>query len=201
MNGKYTNTTRFDVFSGTNLGDVKLHGVVNASPDSLANFSIALDTASAVARATELIQAGCVGIDLGGAGSTQFAQRVDLEEEWDRLDGKIQAIAALGVDLSVDTWNPEIMARAIDESGIQFRMLNKSKGPAMWSPRAQCDKKVFEQQWRKTLEENKNIDFWQDTAENITTKKGYITGIITKMGIEIKSKSVVLCNTYFDAKQ
>ncbi len=119
MNGKYTNTTRFDVFSGTNLGDVKLHGVVNASPDSLANFSIALDTDSAVARATELIQAGCVGIDLGGAGSTQFAQRVDLEEEWDRLDGKIQAIAALGVDLSVDTWNPEIMARAID-SGANF---------------------------------------------------------------------------------
>ena len=72
-----------------------------------------------------------------------------------------------------------------DASAIQFRMFNKSKGPAMWSPRAQCDKKVFEKQWRKTLEENKNIDFWQDTVENITTKKGNTTGIITKMGVEI----------------
>jgi len=84
-----------------------------------------------------------------------------------------------------------------DASAIQFRMLNKSKGPAMWSPRAQCDKKVFEKQWRKTLEENKNIDFWQDTVDNITTEKGNITGIITKMGVEISSKSVVLCSGTF----
>jgi len=54
-----------------------------------------------------------------------------------------------------------------DASTIQFRMLNKSKGPAMWSPRAQCDRKVFEKEWRKKLEENKNIDFWQDTVENL----------------------------------
>ena len=74
-----------------------------------------------------------------------------------------------------------------DASAIQFRMLNKSKGPAMWSPRAQCDKKVFEKQWRKTLEENKNIDFWQDTVDNISIEKGNITGIITKMGVEIRA--------------
>ena len=51
-----------------------------------------------------------------------------------------------------------------DESSIQFRMLNKSKGPAMWSPRSQCDRKVFERRWREVLESNKNIDFWQDTV-------------------------------------
>jgi tRNA uridine 5-carboxymethylaminomethyl modification enzyme len=84
-----------------------------------------------------------------------------------------------------------------DASSIQFRMLNKSKGPAMWSPRAQCDKKLFEKKWRKTLEENKNIDFWQDTVDNLTTKKGDVTGIITKMGVEISSKSVVLCSGTF----
>ena len=84
-----------------------------------------------------------------------------------------------------------------DASSIQFRMLNKSKGPAMWSPRAQCDRKVFEREWRKTLEGNKNIDFWQDTVEKITTKKGNTTGIITKMGVEIEGKSVVLCNGTF----
>ena len=56
-----------------------------------------------------------------------------------------------------------------DLSAIQFRMLNKSKGPAMWSPRAQCDRKEFEKKWRETLEANKNIDFWQDTVENLIT--------------------------------
>tara|TARA_B110000091_G_scaffold141043_1_gene150676 strand:+ start:348 stop:2219 length:1872 start_codon:yes stop_codon:yes gene_type:complete len=84
-----------------------------------------------------------------------------------------------------------------DASSIQFRMLNKSKGPAMWSPRAQCDRKAFEREWRKGLEGNKNIDFWQDTVNNITTEKGRATGVITKMGVEISSKSVVLCNGTF----
>jgi tRNA uridine 5-carboxymethylaminomethyl modification enzyme len=84
-----------------------------------------------------------------------------------------------------------------DASTIQFRMLNKSKGPAMWSPRAQCDRKVFEKEWRKGLEGNKNIDFWQDTVDSITTKKGGVNGVITKMGVEISAKSVVLCNGTF----
>ena len=101
------------------VGRVKLHGVINASPDSLADFSVATTVAAATERAELLIAQGCVGIDLGGAGSTQYAQRVDLDEEWDRLDGKIQAIAAMGVELSVDTWQPEIMARALD-AGANF---------------------------------------------------------------------------------
>ncbi len=84
-----------------------------------------------------------------------------------------------------------------DLSMIQFRMLNKSKGPAMWSPRAQCDRKIFEKEWRKALEANKNIDFWQDTVENISIKNKNVTGVITKMGIKIKSKSVILCNGTF----
>ena len=104
---------------------MKLHGVINASGDSLADFSIALDVESAVKRAKELIDDGCVGIDLGAAGSTQFANRVEIEEEWDRLDGKIQAIAELGVELSVDTWKPEIMARSL-EAGANF--MNASDG-------------------------------------------------------------------------
>ena len=84
-----------------------------------------------------------------------------------------------------------------DASSIQFRMLNKSKGPAMWSPRAQCDRKVFEKQWRNTLEANRNIDFWQDTAEKLITKNKVITGVVTKMGVEISGKSVILCNGTF----
>ena len=84
-----------------------------------------------------------------------------------------------------------------DESSIQFRMLNRSKGPAMWSPRAQCDRKVFEQKWREKLESNKNVDFWQDTVYELLIKGGKLMGIITKMGIEIHGKSVVLCNGTF----
>ena len=84
-----------------------------------------------------------------------------------------------------------------DASTIQFRMLNKSKGPAMWSPRAQCDKKVFEKEWRKTLEENKNIDFWQDTVESLVIDNNQARGIITKMGVQISGQSIILCNGTF----
>ena len=84
-----------------------------------------------------------------------------------------------------------------DYSTIQFRMLNKSKGPAMWSPRAQCDRKLFEKKWRITLEANKNIDFWQDTVESLIIEKSSIKGLITKMGVKILGKAVVLCSGTF----
>ncbi len=113
------------------VGDVKLHGVINASHDSLADFSIALTVEDTLARAKELLQQGCVGIDLGAAGSTQFADRVSTDEEWGRLEGKVEALSALGIELSIDTWNPEIMERALD-AGANF--MNASDGlqnPAM----------------------------------------------------------------------
>ena len=84
-----------------------------------------------------------------------------------------------------------------DESSIQFRMLNRSKGPAMWSPRAQCDRKVFEQKWREKLESNPNIDFWQDMVYELLIEDNKAIGITTKMGVQIHSKSVVLCNGTF----
>ena len=84
-----------------------------------------------------------------------------------------------------------------DLSSIQFRMLNKSKGPAMWSPRAQCDRKIFEKEWRKSLEKNKNIDFRQDTVNEIVIHKKVAVGVITSMKEKIMSKSVILCNGTF----
>tara|TARA_B100001173_G_scaffold91205_1_gene78713 strand:- start:2229 stop:4100 length:1872 start_codon:yes stop_codon:yes gene_type:complete len=84
-----------------------------------------------------------------------------------------------------------------DRSTIQFRMLNKSKGPAMWSPRAQCDRKLFEKEWRLTLERNKNIDFYQDSVESVILDKEKAIGVKTKMGVRIKGKSVILCNGTF----
>lgn len=84
-----------------------------------------------------------------------------------------------------------------DESTIQFRMLNKSKGPAMWSPRAQCDRKIFEKKWREKLEKNLNVDFWQGMVYELLIEEKKVVGIITQMGVTIKSKSVILCNGTF----
>ena len=84
-----------------------------------------------------------------------------------------------------------------DRTAIQFRMLNLSKGPAMWSPRVQSDRWLFAQEWRLMLEQTPNVDFWQDTVIGITEEKGKATGVKTSLGIEIKAKSVVLTNGTF----
>jgi len=84
-----------------------------------------------------------------------------------------------------------------DNSAIQFRMLNRSKGPAMWSPRTQNDRQLFANEWRIMLESTPNVEFWQDMVSNIIVKEGKACGIITSMGIEFHSKSVVLTNGTF----
>lgn len=84
-----------------------------------------------------------------------------------------------------------------DRTAVQFRMLNLSKGPAMWSPRVQSDRWLFAQEWRIMLEQTKNVDFWQDTVTGITTSQNKITGVSTSLGLEIKGKSVVLTNGTF----
>jgi tRNA uridine 5-carboxymethylaminomethyl modification enzyme len=84
-----------------------------------------------------------------------------------------------------------------DRTMIQFRMLNKSKGPAMWSPRAQSDRMLFAAEWRHMLEQTKNLDFWQDMVSGLLIKDGRAVGVRTGMGLEIKGKSVVLTNGTF----
>jgi len=84
-----------------------------------------------------------------------------------------------------------------DLSAIQFRMLNRSKGPAMWSPRTQNDRMLFAEEWRLMLERNPNVDFWQDMCTGLITEGESVVGIKTAIGIEIKSKSVVLTNGTF----
>ena len=84
-----------------------------------------------------------------------------------------------------------------DLTMIQFRMLNLSKGPAMWSPRAQNDRMKFALKWRKILEGIPNIDFWQDTVNSLIVKEGRIAGVKTGLGLEILSKAVVLTNGTF----
>jgi len=84
-----------------------------------------------------------------------------------------------------------------DKTMIQFRMLNLSKGPAMWSPRCQSDRMMFALEWRSVLENNPNVDFWQDTVKEILLDGDKVCGVKTSLGIEIKSKSVVLTNGTF----
>jgi len=84
-----------------------------------------------------------------------------------------------------------------DFSTIQFRMLNRSKGPAMWSPRAQNDRMVFHLKWREMLENTKNLDFYQDMVKGLLIKDGRCYGVITGMGHRIEAKSVVLTNGTF----
>jgi tRNA uridine 5-carboxymethylaminomethyl modification enzyme len=84
-----------------------------------------------------------------------------------------------------------------DESTIQFRMLNRSKGPAMWSPRAQNDRMVFATKWREMLEKTPNVDFYQDMVRQIIIKNGVACGVITGLGHEIKSRAVVITSGTF----
>jgi tRNA uridine 5-carboxymethylaminomethyl modification enzyme len=84
-----------------------------------------------------------------------------------------------------------------DKTSLQFRMLNRSKGPAMWSPRAQSDRARFAEEWRIALEKTPNVDFWQDTVTSLLVKGNTIAGVKTSIGIEIEADAVVLTNGTF----
>ncbi len=84
-----------------------------------------------------------------------------------------------------------------DYSAIQFKMLNKSKGPAVWSPRAQSDRMMFSQKWRELLEETPNLDFYQDSVIGLIVDNKTIKGVVTQLGLKIKSKTVILTNGTF----
>ncbi len=84
-----------------------------------------------------------------------------------------------------------------DKTTLQFRMLNLSKGPAMWSPRAQNDRKRFAEEWRLALERTPNVDFWQEMVGSLLIKNNTVVGVKTALGVEIKAKTVVLTNGTF----
>lgn len=84
-----------------------------------------------------------------------------------------------------------------NRSMIQFRMLNRSKGPAMWSPRAQSDRMLFASVWREMLEQTPSLDFYQDSVSQLIIESGYVKGVVTSLGHKIRSKSVVLTNGTF----
>lgn len=88
-----------------------------------------------------------------------------------------------------------------DLTAIQFRMLNRSKGPAMWSPRSQSDRQRFSEKWRNMLEETPNLHFWQDTVTQFIIEKGQVCGIKTAMNVTFKAKAIVLtAGTFLNGK-
>lgn len=89
------------------------------------------------------------------------------------------------------------MGRVTDRSTIQFRMLNRSKGPAMWSPRAQTDRKLFSRLWREELEQTPHLSFWQDSVERLLIKDGVLKGVQTHLGAKFMAPKVILANGTF----
>ena len=94
----------------------------------------------------------------------------------------VREIDALGGQMGIVT----------DRTAIQFRMLNRSKGPAMWSPRAQSDRMKFSAEWRRILENTPNLSMWQDSVTSLIIEDGEVKGVHTALGVDFKAKSVVL---------
>ncbi len=109
-----------------------LYGVVNASGDSLNTDSIATTPQAATRRAEYLLDHGCQGIDLGGQGSTDNATVVSWEEEWSRLEAIVDALAALGVQLSIDSWKPEVTRRALEHGATVINAADGMQTDKMW---------------------------------------------------------------------
>jgi dihydropteroate synthase len=111
---------------------MEIFGVCNASPDSLNTDSIVTDAASALKRANGLIADGAQAIDLGGQGSTYLATQVGIDEEWGRIAELVPALAGLGVPVSVDTWSPQVMRRALDAGASVMNAADAMSTTAMW---------------------------------------------------------------------
>ena len=116
-----------------------LYGVVNASPDSLHEDSIATTPEAAVARARQLLAEGAQAIDLGGQGSTDQATVVDWTVEWARLEPIVPALAALDVELSVDSWRPQVVRRALEAGATVINAADGMQADAMWEVAAEFD--------------------------------------------------------------
>jgi dihydropteroate synthase len=109
-----------------------IYGVVNASPDSLAEFSIVRTAEQALARARSLLADGADAIDIGGQGSTDQAAVVDWTDEWARLELLVPGLCQLGVDVSIDSWRPEVVRRALDAGATVINAADGMQSDEMW---------------------------------------------------------------------
>jgi len=147
-------------------------------------------------------------VGAGHAGSEAAAAAANLGSKVLLITMNMNAIANMSCNPAMGGIAKGQIVREIDALGgysglvtdrtmIQFRMLNKSKGPAMWSPRAQSDRMMFSAEWRRMLENTKNLDFWQDTVIGLLMDGKRLLGVRTSMGQEVYSKSVILTNGTF----
>lgn len=125
--------------SHTSSSQMFLYGVVNASPDSLNTDSIVAGPEQALTRARQLLADGADGIDLGGQGSTDAATVVPWEAEWERLREVVPALAALGVPMSVDTWRPEVLRRALQAGATVINAADGMQSEEMWQVATEFD--------------------------------------------------------------
>ena len=142
--------------------------------------------------------AGCeAAIAAAGMGKSSLLITMDLNKLAQMsCNPAIGGIAKGQIAREIDALGGK-MGIVTDVSTIQFRMLNKSKGPAMWSPRAQCDRMIYSAEWRTILENTDNLDLFQDTVSELIFDKDKIVGVKTQLGIEIKAKTVILTNGTF----
>ena len=147
-------------------------------------------------------------VGAGHAGCEAAAAAANLGSKTLLITMNMQTIAQMSCNPAMGGIAKGQIVREIDAMGgysgivtdlsmIQFRMLNRSKGPAMWSPRAQSDRMLFAQKWREMLEQTPNLDFYQDMVKGLVVKEGRCLGVVTGMGHEILSDSVVLTNGTF----
>ena len=147
-------------------------------------------------------------VGAGHAGSEAAAAAANLGSSVLLITMNMQTIAQMSCNPAMGGIAKGQIVREIDALGgysgivtdktmIQFRMLNKSKGPAMWSPRAQSDRTLFTIEWRRMLEQTQNLDFWQDTVIGVLTDGKRVTGVKTLMGQNIKAKAVIFTNGTF----
>ena len=147
-------------------------------------------------------------VGAGHAGSEAAAAAANMGSKTLLVTMSLQNIAQMSCNPAMGGIAKGQIVREIDAMGgysgivsdmtaIQFKMLNKSKGPAMWSPRVQSDRMRFAETWRLMLEQTPNLDFYQEMVKGILIENGKVTGIRTSLGIEIKAKSVVLTNGTF----
>lgn len=121
------------------MANVFIYGVINASPDSMADFSIATTAESATDRAAQLLADGANGIDLGGQGSTDVATVVPWEEEWARIESIVPALAAFGVEVSIDSWRPDVVRRSLDAGATVINAADGMQLDATWEIAAEYD--------------------------------------------------------------
>ncbi len=147
-------------------------------------------------------------VGAGHAGCEAAAAAANLGSKTLLITMNMQTIAQMSCNPAMGGIAKGQIVREIDAMGgysgivtdlsmIQFRMLNRSKGPAMWSPRAQSDRMLFTQKWREMLEQTPNLDFYQDMVKGLVVKEGRCLGVVTGMGHEILSDAVVLTNGTF----